>query len=352
MGRRFMPSGDEKPPKPEGKKEKRKGRKKKKRRDKENKINDTVFIRQTKDGSTSLSILPPGEGIIPGTEKDRPISLGHLIGRVRVGTSYLYGFREDKRNIIKAMYPLNYSFYSSYGPSYDSTFSNLTFEETKLLQSGEKFANNPSKQYTDVIRRVCVDDYSQTFVDHMIDILEGKETKEDEEKVVEVSKEVDDEIDDVDFEALKSLSQDGIDMSFLDNLKVEYESREASSVEERLDLTAQLINNLRTTQNSRLAVCPINALNQVAQPSQVEMKLASRVIDNLTSLLQNNTKPGDCSNLSALRKAMGIALRAGDKPESSSGKQDIAAGNQEVKEVQEVQEIQDVQEMEVAAVSV
>ena len=43
-----MPSGDEKPPKPEGKKEKRKGRKKKKRRDKENKINDTVFIRQTK----------------------------------------------------------------------------------------------------------------------------------------------------------------------------------------------------------------------------------------------------------------------------------------------------------------
>lgn len=39
-------------------------------------------------------------------------------------------------------------------------------------------------------------------------------------QVVEVSKEVDDEIDDVDFEALKSLSQDGIDMSFLDNLKV------------------------------------------------------------------------------------------------------------------------------------
>ena len=31
---------------------------------------------------------------------------------------------------------------------------------------------------------------------------------------------MDDEIDDVDFEALKSLSQDGIDMSFLDNLKV------------------------------------------------------------------------------------------------------------------------------------
>ena len=33
------------------------------------------------DGFTSLAILPPvGDGIIPGTEKDRPISLGHLIG--------------------------------------------------------------------------------------------------------------------------------------------------------------------------------------------------------------------------------------------------------------------------------
>ena len=32
------------------------------------------------DGSTTLSILAPGDGLVPGTEKDRPISLGNLIG--------------------------------------------------------------------------------------------------------------------------------------------------------------------------------------------------------------------------------------------------------------------------------
>ena len=38
------------------------------------------FLRQKKDGSTSLSFLTGNEGIVPGTERDRPVSLGSLIG--------------------------------------------------------------------------------------------------------------------------------------------------------------------------------------------------------------------------------------------------------------------------------
>ena len=50
------------------------------------------------------------------------------------------------------MYPINYNFFSSYGPSYDSTFSNLTLEESQLVQTGDKFRANQTKQYADLIR--------------------------------------------------------------------------------------------------------------------------------------------------------------------------------------------------------
>jgi len=327
MGRRFLaatagPTEAEK----DGRKERRRRKDKKKRRDrkrkrraskKENENENPVFRRQTKDGTTSLAILPPGEDATIDAET-RMTTLGNVLGRVRVGTSYLYGFREDKRNIVKAMYPLSYNFYSSYGPSYDSTFSNLTLEESHLVQTGDKFKATQTKQYADIIRSVCLDDYTNTFVDHMIDILEGKEgpaapaaTTDDAEAAADSER--------IDFAALKSLSDDGIDMSFLDNLQTEYElldpdkRKDDASVEERLDLTAELLQNLKNTQNARLSACPNTNLNLVPAPSDTEMKLASRVLENLSSII-NNTTPAHLVNIPAIRKAMGINVGGGVQP--------------------------------------
>ena len=122
------------------------------------------FLRQRPDGTTSLNIITGESGVIPGTEKDRPVLLGSLLGKVKQGTGsiqvhicytimtlvyasfkvtnfthnlklcyYLQGFREDRRNVSKPVYPLYYGAYSSHGPTYDSTFSNLTKEETELI---------------------------------------------------------------------------------------------------------------------------------------------------------------------------------------------------------------------------
>ena len=91
------------------------------------------FLRQKPDGSTSLKFLTGNVGIIPGTDNDRPVSLGQLIGKVKQGTGSIQGFREDRRNLAKAHYPLYYGAYSSHGPTYDSTFANLTKEETELV---------------------------------------------------------------------------------------------------------------------------------------------------------------------------------------------------------------------------
>ena len=46
------------------------------------------FLRQRPDGTTSLSILTGEPGIVPGTEKDRPVSLGTLLGKVKTTCCY------------------------------------------------------------------------------------------------------------------------------------------------------------------------------------------------------------------------------------------------------------------------
>ena len=91
-----------------------------------------------------------------------------------------------------------------------------------------------------MIFRNC--DYATFIVDHLLDILTGNEHGKTS-KYIEEQKKLRREdalldstaqgIDDnnqqqqastVDFAALKSLSQDGIDMSFLDSLKATYEN--------------------------------------------------------------------------------------------------------------------------------
>lgn len=116
------------------------------------------FLRQKKDGTTTLAIIVPNDGIDEKT-RERPVLLGSLIGRLNHGSGSLQGFREDKRNFVKTgtilvmfaflllaifklwkklfrlvvVKPLYYGAFGSYAPSYDSTFANLTKEESQLL---------------------------------------------------------------------------------------------------------------------------------------------------------------------------------------------------------------------------
>ena len=53
------------------------------------------FLRQKPDGSTSLRFLTGNPGVVPGTDNDRPVTLGQLIGKVKQGK-----FEEKKQ--IKA----------------------------------------------------------------------------------------------------------------------------------------------------------------------------------------------------------------------------------------------------------
>lgn len=59
------------------------------------------FLRQKKDNTTSLNIIVPNDGVVPGTN-ERPVLLGSLIGKLQHGTGQLQGFKEDRRNFVKA----------------------------------------------------------------------------------------------------------------------------------------------------------------------------------------------------------------------------------------------------------
>ena len=172
--------------------------------------------------------------------------------------------------MTKAIHPLYYGAYSTHGPSYDSTFANLTKEETELVHS--TYCDPAGVQYAEsvlnfsrylfelsayfmntrkldekmnnsfgVFFRNC--DYAMYVVDHLLDILTGNEhrktskyieemknlRKEDELldnafKDIPITSEDKDDAEnkakkDIDFTSLKSLEKDGIDMSFLESLQ-------------------------------------------------------------------------------------------------------------------------------------
>lgn len=87
------------------------------------------FLRQKKDGTTSMQILVDVENSCP----ERIVSLGAFIGKLQSGTGQLHSFREDRRNNAKIVKPLNYGTYCSFAPIYDSRFANLSKEESELV---------------------------------------------------------------------------------------------------------------------------------------------------------------------------------------------------------------------------
>ena len=309
------PEGETRSPSPVIVKEKRRRRTEKKPADKENRseepeptVTDPVFPRRREDGSTSLAILTAGDGVVPGTERDRPVTLGNFLGRVRYGAASIQGFKEDRRNQAKPMYPIFYpGGYSSHGPTYDSTFANLTSSQSKMVAP---YFDLRKLENEEVIQRVCSEaDYSQHFVDHILNLLDGKNIGE---AVVETDKKDKEGGGDVDFDYLSTLESEGIDMSFLSNLQATLELKNEPemaglSIEQQLDLTAELITNLQAAQHTRISAPPPANLNAIAPPSSREMKLAERLVSGL-SRLTSLAQPGQVTESANLRKALGVVI--------------------------------------------
>jgi len=271
------------------------------------------YLKNRPDGSASLAIITPDPDSASSSGSGRvekPVTLSQLVGKVKNGTSALAGFKEDRRNVAKAVHPLYYGAFSSHGPTHDSTFANLTKAETELVYS--TYGDDVGVSYAESIKnfsRNC--EYATVIVDHLLDILTDQQHRktskylEEQQLLREEESVVDDAFTDsrIDFDSLKSLEKEGIDMSFLGDLERRYHGEPAAA----LGATAGLLEELRGAQHERLAGAASSNLAALPEVGPREAELAERVQGGLAEMV-SAVRPRDLlpSSMAGVRRAMGL----------------------------------------------
>ncbi|KAI4901806.1 hypothetical protein NFI96_017637 [Prochilodus magdalenae] len=279
------------------------------------------FERRKPDGTTTLGILNPAD-LSAGDPGYCPVKLGMMGGRLQTGVNTLQGFKEDKRNRITPVTYMNYGPFSSYAPTYDSSFANISKEDSDLIYSfyGEESSLQGSESaIADFLAKS--EEHMSRLADNVLDALtngeHSKQLKENETNAQEVEEpaEKSDKADDV--EVVESESSSGNSMTALslvtslgrglDLLPESFESEEAEQFQKKLDETTLLLRDLQDAQRERLsAKQPPNIICLLA-PTAKELQLAEKVTGNLAQLTSQVT-PGDVSTVYGIRKAMGISL--------------------------------------------
>ncbi|XP_010628211.1 bromodomain-containing protein 7 [Fukomys damarensis] len=280
------------------------------------------FERRKPDGTTTLGLLHPVDPII-GEPGYCPVRLGMTTGRLQSGVNTLQGFKEDKRNKVTPVLYLNYGPYSSYAPHYDSTFANISKDDSDLIYStyGED-SDLPSDFSVHEFLATC-QDYPYVMADSLLDVLtKGGHSRtlqelemsspedEGQTRTLDTAKEM--EVTEVEpaghldsgtqdrLTALKAVINFGVPVEVFD-------SEEAEVFQRKLDETTRLLRELQDAQNERLSTRPPPNMICLLGPSYREMHLAEQVTNNLKELAQQVT-PGDIVSMYGIRKAMGISI--------------------------------------------
>ncbi|XP_070254459.1 bromodomain-containing protein 7 isoform X2 [Myotis yumanensis] len=301
------------------------------------------FGRRKPDGTTTLGLLHPVDPIV-GEPGYCPVRLGMTTGRLQSGVNTLQGFKEDKRNKVAPVLYLNYGPYSSYAPHYDSTFANISKDDSDLIYStyGEDDCDIPSDFSIHEFLATC-QDYPYVMADSLLDVLtkgghsrslqesetsspedEGQSrtldaAKETEASEVEPAGRVDSGSQDR-LAALEAVANLGAPVEVFD-------SEEAEVFQRKLDETTQLLRELQEAQNERLSTRPPPNTICLLGPSYRELHLAEQVTNNLKELAQQVT-PGDVVSTYGVRKAMGISV---PRPGAGSSLVDLTEDFEEAK---------------------
>ncbi|XP_070986472.1 bromodomain-containing protein 7-like [Oncorhynchus clarkii lewisi] len=273
------------------------------------------FERRKSDGSTTLALLNPVD-LVAGDVGYCPVKLGMMSNRLQSGINTLQGFKEDKRNMVTPVSYMNYGLYTSYAPTYDSSFANIGKEDTDLIYSfyGEEASLQGSESLSEFLSKS--EEHMYKLADNLLDALTNgehsktlRETCPDEQGPTESSETGDKDMEVVEPEASKQAvsriaslgSVIGLDFQNPPDL-----SEEAQHFQQKLDETTKLLCELQGAQRERLSVKqPLNIC--LLAPTTKELQLAEKVTGNLAQLT-SQVAPGDVSSVYGIRRAMGIAL--------------------------------------------
>ncbi|XP_062845542.1 bromodomain-containing protein 7 isoform X2 [Trichomycterus rosablanca] len=278
------------------------------------------FERRKTDGSTTLGILNPAD-LQAGDPGYCPVKLGMMGGRLQTGVNILQGFKEDKRNRVTPVLYMNYGPYTSYAPSYDSTFANVSKEESDLIYCcyGDESSLQSSESISDFLAKS--EEHMNRLADNVLDALTNGEHSrnlkteangQDGEEVTEKPDSADDEVVRPEVNTANNVTVLSSVVSVglgLDLPADSFDSEEAEKFQKKLDETTQLLWDLQEAQRERLSTKqPPNIICLIA-PTTKELQLAEKVTENLAQLTGQVT-PADVSCLYGIRKAMGISLPA------------------------------------------
>ncbi|MBZ3890085.1 Bromodomain-containing protein 7 [Sciurus carolinensis] len=280
------------------------------------------FERRKPDGTTTLGLLHPVDPIV-GEPGYCPVRLGMTTGRLLSGVNTLQGFREDKRNKVTPVLYLNYGPYSSYAPHYDSTFANISKDDSDLIYSTYGEDSDLPSDFSIHEFLATYQDYPYVMADSLLDVLtKGGHSRtlqelemsspedEGQARTLDTAKEL--EITEVEpagrldsgthdrLTALKAVTNFGAPIEVFD-------SEEAEVFQRKLDDTTKLLRELQEAQNERLSTRPPPNMICLLGPPYREMHLAEQVTNNLKELAQQVT-PGDIVSMCGVQKAMGISI--------------------------------------------
>lgn len=290
------------------------------------------FLRQNKDGTTSMNIIVDNTNDCP----ERVVSIGAFTGKLQQGTGQLQGFREDRRNSAKVVKAISYGTFCSFAPVYDSRFANLSKEESELVLN--TYGDETGSEYAQSIMDFSRDSsYASTLANGLLDILTHGEHRKTIAKLMESQyqqyeqSEIDktfppaatipatgtsgsDDDDQhkyqkvpINFESLRSLSDVGVDVSFLSGMEHSMRTAELTKkLQEQLQSNSNLIERLQQVQTERLSQPLPQHLAHVARPSNDEIELAHQLTSNLTEMAKQ-LQPDSITTPHALRKAMGMS---------------------------------------------
>uniref|UniRef100_A0A672ZRP8 Bromo domain-containing protein n=1 Tax=Sphaeramia orbicularis TaxID=375764 RepID=A0A672ZRP8_9TELE len=225
-----------------------------------------------------------------------PVKLGMMSNRLQSGVNTLQGFREDKRNRITPVSYMNYGPFTSYAPAYDSSFANVSKDESDLIYSiyGEESSLQGSDSLSEFLAKS--DEYVYKLADNFLDAVTNGEHSKTLKETEQVSRHRD-----------TSVAEPEVSSSSRPDLLVDEElSEDARHFQQKLDETTKLLRDLQEAQRERLSTKqPPNMICLLA-PTAKELELAEKVTGNLAELT-GQVAPCDVSSLYGIRKAMGIA---------------------------------------------
>ncbi|KAM4017672.1 bromodomain-containing protein 7 [Anomaloglossus baeobatrachus] len=278
------------------------------------------FERRKADGTTTLALLNPAETALESGHGSA--ILGSTAGRLQSGVNSLQGFKEDKRNKVTPILYLNYGPFTSYAPSYDSTFANISKDDSDLVYT--TYGEEPNLQGTFSIQDFLENSKSQPYgmADCMLDAFSNgaySRTEREQNKITTSGQATKPEIKSAEqFASLKSVLG-------LDIFEETFDNEEAETFQKKLDETTVLLRELQEVQNDRLSTKPPLNMVCLLAPSTKELQIAEKVHENLKALAQQ-VHPGDIVSVHGIRKAMGIVAPYIDPEEMAV---DLTAGPQD-----------------------